>query len=77
MRYFPAQAKAKQLKENKGYSDENEITDLFLATAGPEAIMKISLMTYLRELEELTIHQIKEIILKNIRPQKRLLIVEI
>ena len=53
---------------------ENEITYLFLATAGCEAIMKISLTTYPRELEELTFNQIKKIFLKNIRPKKRLVV---
>ena len=44
-------------------------SDLFLATAGCEAIMNISLMNYPKKLKELTFNQIKEIILKNIKPK--------
>ena len=58
------------LKSIKEIGGENEFTGLFLATVCCEVIMKISLMTYPRELSEQTFNQIK-IILMNVRPQKK------
>ena len=37
---------------------ENEILDFFLATAGCEAIMKVSTMVYTSNLEDLTFEKI-------------------
>ena len=53
-RCFAACAREKKLKDNKENGGENEIIDLFLVSAGYEAIMKISLMICSRELKELT-----------------------
>ena len=44
---------------------------MFLATAGCEAIQKVSTMAYPRNLEELTFKEIGEVIKRNIRPKKR------
>ena len=50
---------------------------MFIATAGSEAIQKVSTMAYPRNLEELTFKEIGEVIIKrNIRPKKRLVIAE-
>ena len=46
LRCFAASARTKKLKDNKEKGGENEITDFFLATAGGEAIMKVSTMAY-------------------------------
>ena len=54
LRYFAAGARTKKLKDDKEKGGENEITDLFLATAGCEAIMKVSTMAYPTNLEDLT-----------------------
>ena len=45
---------------------ENVITDLFLAVAGCEVIMKISLLIFSRELKEQTFNKIRKIILNNL-----------
>ena len=47
-------ARTIKLKNDKNKGGENEITDLFLATAGCEAIMKVSTMAYPTNLEDLT-----------------------
>ena len=49
---------------------------MFLATAGCEAIQKVSKLAYPRILEELTFKEIGEVIKWNIRPKKRLVIAE-
>ena len=53
---------------------ENEITDLFLASAGCEVIMKISPMLYPTNLEDLIFENISQIIRRNIWPKKRLVV---
>ena len=52
---------------------ENEITVLFLATAGCKAIMKVSTMAYPTNLEDLAFEKISQII-RNMRPKKRLVV---
>ena len=42
LRYFAASARTKKLKDDKEKGGENEIKDLFLATAGCEVIRKVS-----------------------------------
>ena len=49
---------------------------MFLATAGYEAIQRVSMMAYPRNLEELTFKEIGKVIKRNIRPKKRLVIVK-
>ena len=49
---------------------------MFLAIARCKAIQKISTMAYPRNLKELTFKGIGEVIKKNIRPKKRLVIAE-
>ena len=53
MKCFSAHAKTKKREDNKINGGENEITDFFLKTTGYKD-MKISLMTYPTELEEVT-----------------------
>lgn len=74
IRCFSASARSKKLKDNKEKGGENEITDLFLATAGCEAIMKVSTMAYPTNLENLTFEKISQIIRRNMRPKKRLVV---
>lgn len=52
---FVASEGTKMLKDYKETKRENEITDLFLTTAGCEAIIKISIMAYPINLEDLTL----------------------
>ena len=54
LRCFAANTRTKKLKDNKEKGGENEITDLFLATARCEAIMKVSTVVYPTKLEDLT-----------------------
>ena len=66
---------AKNPEDNKD-GDEREISDLFVATANCEAVMKFFLMTHPRELVKLTFSQIKVTILKNVRAKKRIIIAD-
>ena len=71
-----ALARVKKLRDRRSEGEENEITVVFLTTAGCEAIQKISTMAYPRNLEELTFQEISEVIKRNIRPKKKLVIAE-
>ena len=66
----------KKLKDNKEKGGENEITDFFLATAGCEAIMKVSPMAYPTNLEDLIFEKIRQMIRRHMRPKKRLVVTE-
>ena len=68
-------ARTKKLKDKKGKGGENEIMDLFLATAGCKEIMKVSIMAYPTNLEDLTFEKISQII-RNMRPKKRFIVAE-
>ena len=74
MRCFAANARSKKLKDNKKQRGENEIADLFMANAGCEAIMKVVTIVYPREVEEMTFGEISQVIKRNMRPKKRLVI---
>ena len=74
IRCFSASACSKKLKDE--INDCYEITDLFLAKAGIEAVKKISLMVYPKELENMIFDDIKTVIMSHLRPQKRLIIAE-
>ena len=50
IRCFEALARVKKLRDRRGKGEQNEITDMFLATAGSETIQKVSTMTYPRNL---------------------------
>ena len=55
LRGFAGSARIKKkMKDDKEKGGENEITDFFFATAGCEAIMKVSTMAYPKNLEDLT-----------------------
>ena len=73
---FEALARVKKVRDRRNEGEQNEITDIFLATAGCEAIQKVSTMSYPRNLEEMTFKEIREVIKKNTRPKKRLVIAE-
>ena len=55
IRCFEALARVKKLRDRRSEEEQNEITDIFLATAGLEAIQKFSTMAYPRNLEELNL----------------------
>ena len=76
IRCFDALAREKKLRDRRSKEEQNEITDMFLATAGCEAIQKVSTMAYQRNLEELTFKEISEVIKKNIRQKRRFVIAE-
>ena len=59
LRCFAASARTKKLKDDKEKGGENVITDLFLATDGCKAIMKLSIMIYPTNLEDLTFEKIR------------------
>ena len=56
---FPTSARTKKLKDDKEKGGENEITDLFLATTGCKATMKLTTMSYPTNLEHLTFEKNK------------------
>ena len=64
------------LKDDKEKGGENEITDLFLATAGCQAIMKVSIMAYPASLENLTFEKISQILRRNMKAKKRSVVAE-
>ena len=76
IRCFEVLARVKKLKERQSEEEQNEITDMFLTTTGCEAIQRVSMMAYPKNLEELTFKEIGEVIKRNIRPKKRLIIAE-
>ena len=76
LRSFDVSARTKKLKDDQEKGGENENTDLFLATAGCEAIIKVSTMAYPTNQEVLTIEKISQIIRRNMRPKKRLVVAE-
>ena len=69
LRCFATSARTKTLKDDEEKGRENEITDLFLATVGCEAIMKVSTMVYSANLEDLTLEKISQIIRINMKPK--------
>ena len=58
IRFFAAFARMKKLKDQNATGGENEIMNLFLTSAGCEAIKKISIMVYPKILEDLTYEKI-------------------
>lgn len=50
IRCFAAQARVNKIKDKKVPGGENEIPNLFLASAGFEAIRRISVMAYPKEI---------------------------
>ena len=76
IRCFEALARLKKLRDRRSEEEQNEITDIFLATAGLEATQKVSTMAYPRNLEELNFKEDGEIMKRNIRPKKMLVIAE-
>ena len=76
IRCFKALARVKKLRDRRREGEQNEITDMFLATVGCEAIQKVSTMVYPRNLEKLTFKEIGTVIKRDIKPKKRLVIAE-
>ena len=64
LRCFASSAETEKLKD-KEKGGENEITDLFLVTAGCVAIMKVSTLAYPTNLEDLTFEKISPIRRRN------------
>lgn len=59
MRFLAATTKTKKLKDSKAVGDYNEIMNFFMATAGCEAIKKVSIMAHPRKLENLHFEEIQ------------------
>lgn len=76
IRCFATQARAKKLKDHKFAGEEHKVKYIFFASAGCVTIRKISVMADARELEGLTFSQISDIILRKLRPKKKLVIVQ-
>ena len=76
IRCFEALARVKKLRERDKAKRNKMKLDMFLATATYKAIQRVSTMAYPRNLEELTFKEIAKVIKRNIRPKKRLVIIE-
>lgn len=76
MKCFAVLARVKKFSDSKYRGRVNEETDLFLASAGCDAIKKISVMIYPKMLEDLTFEEITNILQANIYPKKKLVIAE-
>lgn len=70
IRYFAIQARTKKLKDHQVTGWENEITNLFLVSTRSEALRKISVFAYPRELGDLVYSQIPDIVKRNLKPKK-------
>ena len=70
------------LSRNKKWQDQvesdgtNEITNQFMAYAGCEAIMKIKVMVFPRDIQRMSFREIEQAIRKDVRPKKKLVIAE-
>ena len=70
------------ITRNKKWNDKvesdgtNEITNQFMAYAGCEAIMRIKVMVYPRDIQRMSFQQIEQAIRKDVRPKKKLVIAE-
>ena len=77
-RCFAASGRTKKLKDDKEKGGENEITDLFLATAGCEAGDNEGLHRgVITNLEDQIFEKNKSDNKKNMKPKKRLVVAEI
>ena len=76
LKWFAACARTKKQKDNREKGGENEITDFFLTTAGCKAIMKVSTIAYPTNLKNLTLEKISQIIRRNTKSKKRLVMAE-
>lgn len=70
MRWFATTTKTKKLKDSKAVGDYNEIMNFFMATAGCEAVRKVSIMAYQRKLENLHFEEIQVKKINNKRLKK-------
>lgn len=73
MTIFEASARSKKIKDT---DKEYGMTDLFISTAGIDAVRQVAIMCRPTNLEELKYYQIKEVILKNTKPQKKITLAE-
>ena len=79
VRQLAALARSKNIVDVKATDDSDakyDITDLFISRAGLESIKRLSLMAMPQQLEDMTFTDIKPLILKTIRPKKKLVIPE-
>ena len=67
---FAIFGRVKKLEDEKAYRGENEITDVFLYTAGCETVKEISTMAYPKEFE-LTHEEIVRIIKKKKKKKRK------
>ena len=76
IRCFEVLARVKKLRDRQSEGEQYEITDMFLTTAGCEAIERVSMMTYPRNLEEQNCKEISEVIKRHIRSKKKSVIMK-
>ena len=73
LRGFAAKCRSKKLTDGEaGY----QITDLFLAKAGVEALQEVSIMAAPKVLENMRFEEIRKVIMDKMSPKKRLIIAE-
>lgn len=70
LRCFAALVRIKKLSDSK-HRGVNEVMHLFLASAGCEAIKKISVMVYPKMLEDLIFEENANIVQANVCPKKK------
>ena len=68
LRSFAALSRNKKLQDS---DDEKEVTDLFLAKAGVNAVRVVSVMAHPKALEEMYFEEIKTLILEKVQPKKK------
>ena len=73
LRSFAALSRTKGLKDS---AKEKEVTDLFLSRLSVEVLRKVSIMVHPKELETMTFEDIRQVVLDNISPRKKLIIAE-
>ena len=73
LKCFSALSRSKKLKDS---DTEKQVTDLFIAKAGMNAIRVINVMAKPKELEDMKFSEIKDLIMEKSRPKKKLVIAE-
>ena len=70
IRCFEALVKVNKQRDRRSEGEQNAITEMFNATAGCEAIYKVSTIAYPRNLEELNFKEVGEVIKRNTSEKK-------
>ena len=73
---FSAMTRNKKWQDKVESDGTNEITNQFMAYAGCEAIMRLKVMVYPRDIQRMSFREIEQAIRKDVRPKKKLVIAE-